>query len=116
VLRAADILELFLGPDGTLTAAEIIERLGPKLLERLKQRKLTALTPHSITSRTVLLAQLKEVRAHGVAHGVGRERRLGGRDEHLDPHVPSFRGEAWAALGEAGACGRGRTDREAGRA
>jgi IclR family transcriptional regulator, KDG regulon repressor len=39
-----------------------------RLTELVKGRKLVALTEHSITSRSALLAELKEVRATGVAH------------------------------------------------
>jgi IclR family transcriptional regulator, KDG regulon repressor len=39
-----------------------------ELAERLRGRKLTALTGHSITSRPALLAQVAQVRAHGVAY------------------------------------------------
>src|SRR5437879_1716867 len=70
VLRAA-ILELFLGPEATLSAGEIVERVGlppEDLAERLRGRKLTALTGHRITSRPALLAQVAQVRAHGVAY------------------------------------------------
>lgn len=53
----------------TAVGKVLLAGLGQQdLNERLKRRKLVALTPHSITSRSTLLAQLKEIRADGVAH------------------------------------------------